>query len=205
MSLYQALVFSSMYSLYTNFEDIWSQPPYRFSQLQVALAYLGPAIGFIVTAVFLVGSIDKVYSKLAKKNENDGVPEYRLPLAHIGAIFLPLSLFWLGWTVEYGVTWQVPLVATLFFGASQVSIFNTVQNYYIDSFEKYAASALAAGAFLRSLMGGIVPLFVPTMFDKLGYGWGLSVFGFLSVMLMPAPILFYFYGAKLRSKFAVDL
>jgi hypothetical protein len=31
------------------------------------------------------------------------------------------------------------LAATLLFGTSQVSIFNTVQNYYVDSFEKYTA------------------------------------------------------------------
>ena len=49
-------------------------------------------------------------------------------------------------------------------------ILNTTQNYYIDSFEKYAASAIAAGAVFRSLFGGVVPLFAPLLFDRLGYG-----------------------------------
>lgn len=204
MSAYQALIFSTMYSLYASFEDIWKN--YGFNDTQVALTYLGPTAGFLLSAAIIVPLIDKVYKTLASKHGNEkGVPEYRLPLANIGAVILPISLFWLGWTVQYNQPWPIPLASTLLFGASHVSIFNPCQNYYIDSFEAYAASALAAGAFLRSLVGGIVPLFVSKMFDQLGYGWGLSVFGFLSVLLMPAPLAFYFYGAKLREKFAVDL
>lgn len=206
MSAYQALVFSTMYSLYTNYSSIFSSPPYNFSDEQVAVAYLAPAVGFILTAFIVVPFIDKIYNKLAQeKNNGEGKPEYRLPLANIGAFFLPISLFWFGWSIQTEQHWAIVLASTLFFGASQVSIFNTVQNYYIDSFESMAASALAAGAFLRSMVGGIVPLFVPQMFDKLGYGWGMSVFGIISVLLMPAPLLFFFYGAKLREKYKLDL
>lgn len=84
-------------------------------------------------------------------------------------------------------------------------ILNTTQNYYIDSFEKYAASAIAAGAVFRSVLGGLVPLFAPALFDKLGYGWGISVFGFLAVAIAPAPIVFYLYGQRIRERFHVDL
>lgn len=206
MSAYQALIFSTMYSLYTNYSSIWSSPPYNFDQVGVALAYLGPAVGFILTAFIIVPFIDRIYNRLAKQyNDGEGKPEYRLPLAAIGAVFLPASLFWFGWTVELESPWPVPLSSMLLFGASQVSIFNTVQNYYIDSFESLAASALAAGAVLRSIIGGVVPLFVPIMFDKIGYGWGMSVFGFMAVLLMPAPLLFFWYGARLREKYQIDL
>jgi len=206
MSIYQALVFSTMYSIYTNYSKIWSNPPYNFNTTQVALTYLGPATGFILTACIVVPYIDRVYNRLAKiYNNGKGKPEYRLPLANIGAVFLPVSLFWFGWTVEYGRPWPVALSAMLFFGASHVSIFNSVQNYYIDAFESMAASALAAGAFLRSIIGGIIPLFVPKMFETIGYGWGMSVFGIMAVALMPAPLLFFWYGARLRERFAVDL
>ena len=205
MSVYQALVFATLFSLYSNFQDIWSSEPYNFTEIQVAFTYLAPATGFLIAAAFIVPFIDRLYGRLAAKSEDGkGVPEYRLPLANIGAVFLPVSLFWLGWTIEYGEPWPAALSATLFFGASQVSIFNTVQNYYIDSFEQYAASALAAGAFMRSVLGGLVPLFVPTMFAKLGYGWGLSIFGFVSVALMPAPLVFWFYGGYLRERFRLE-
>lgn len=201
MSLYQALVFSSMYSLYATYPKIWSAAPYNFSKSEVGLAYLGPAVGFIITSVFIVYYIDRLFTYLSELNDDDGQPEYRLPMATIGAVLLPISLFWLGWTVETHRSWPVPLAATLLFGASQVSIFNTVQTYYIDAYEGHAASALAAGAFLRSMAGGLVPLLVGDMFASLGYGWGMSVFGLISVVLMPAPVLFFFFGRRLRERF----
>lgn len=202
MSLYQALIFASMYSLYSAFTNIWTSPPYTFTEPQLALTYLFPATGFTLAAIFIVPGIDKLYHRLVDRNDGEAVPEYRLPLAGIGAVLLPISLFWFGWTVEFGKPWYVPLLATVLFGASQVCIFNTTQNYYIDSFEKFAASALAAGAFLRSIFGGQVPLYVGGLIDSLGYGWGMSVFGFLAVVLMPAPYVFWVFGGRIRERFA---
>jgi hypothetical protein len=160
MSLYQALIFSSLYSLYAQYQTLWSSPPYSFTKPQIGLAFLGPITGFLVTAAISVMYIDKVFVSLARKNGDDGLPEYRLPLANIGAVLLPISLFWFGWTVEMGLRWEVPIAATVLFGASQVSVFNPVQTYYIDAYGSNAASALAAGAFLRSIFGGATPLFV---------------------------------------------
>ena len=194
MPSYQAVIFATMYALYSNFKDIWKDE-YHFATIIIGLTYLAPALGFLTAAGTAIPWIDKIYNKLADANGDDGKPEYRLPLANVGAVPLPISLFWFAWTVEYHVRWFPTLLSTFFFGAVQVIIFNTVQNYFIDSFEKYAASAIAAGAFLRSVVGGIVPLFVPKMFNSLGYGWGLSVFGFMSLALMPAPAAFYYFGA----------
>lgn len=95
--------------------------------------------------------------------------------------------------------------STFLWGLGQVLIFNTVQNYYIDAFSTYAASAIAAGAFFRSLVGGVVPLFAPSLFEKLGYGAGWSVFAGLTLLLAPSPWLFMRYGPWLRGKFAVEL
>ena len=160
LSLYQAIIFSSLYSLYAQYEIIWSGPPYNFSKTQVGLAYLGPATGFIIMAVISVVFIDKIFTSLSRRNHDDGSPEYRLPLANVGAILLPISLFWFGWTVEKQYNWPVPIVGTTLFGASHVSVFNPIQTYYIDAYGSMAASALAAGAFFRSIVGGIAPLFV---------------------------------------------
>jgi hypothetical protein len=49
------------------------------------------------------------------------------------------------------------------------------QNYYIDSFEKHAAAAIAAGALFRSIGGGVVLLFTALLLEKLVTGWGLGV------------------------------
>lgn len=204
MASYQALIFATTYSIYTNMENIYGGE-YGFTTSQVGLLYLGPGLGFLTAVRFLVPRIDTVYNYLAKKHGNEGRPEYRLPLANIGAFLLPASLFCFGWAVEYHLHWFVTILPTYFYGMSQIVIFNTVQNYYIDSFEKFAASAIAAGTVFRSLVGGVVPLFAPSWFDDLGYGWGISIFAFVGVALAPSPVLFYYFGPYLRERFAIEL
>jgi predicted MFS family arabinose efflux permease len=204
MSTYQALIFGTTFSIYTNMQPIYGDN-YGFSTEKVGLLYLGPGLGFLTAVWFLVPRIDSVYNNLASRNGGKAKPEYRLPLANIGAVFIPISLFWFAWTVELHAHWFASIAATYFYGIGQVMILNTCQNYYIDSFEKYAASAIAAGAAFRSILGGVTPLFAPAVFEKLGYGWGVSVFAFLAVIIAPAPLVFYRYGDKIRERFWIDL
>lgn len=93
MSIYQALIFGTTYSLYTNMQAIYGDR-YGFNVEQVGLLYLGPGSGFLFAALFLVPKIDVVYNKLAERNDGKAMPEFRLPLANIGALFIPLGLFW---------------------------------------------------------------------------------------------------------------
>ena len=181
------------------------QDDYGFSTEKVGLLYLGPGSGFLFAVWFLVPRIDTVYKSLTAKNHEKARPEFRLPLANIGSVCIPMSLFWFAWAVEKHAHWFVSIAATFFYGIGQVMILNSTQNYFIDSFEKYAASAIAAGTVFRSVVGGVVPMLAPALFDKLGYGWGISVFAFISLVLAPAPILFYVFGERLRERFPVDL
>lgn len=204
MSTYQAILFATTYSIYTNMQPIY-QGEYGFNTEQVGLTYLGPGLGFLFAVWFLVPRIDDIWKRLRDRNDGKGKPEFRLPLANIGAVLIPLGLFWFAWAVQDHTAWWVSIIATFPYGVGQVLILNCTTNYYIDSFESYAASAIAAGATFRSILGGVVPLFAPAIFDSLGYGWGISVFGFLSLAIAPAPLLFYFYGQRIRERFWIDL
>lgn len=204
MAVYQALIFGTTYSIYTNMQPIYSDL-YGFDTEKVGLLYLGPGLGFLFAVWFLVPRIDTVYKRLTAKNNEKARPEFRLPLANIGAVLIPISLFWFAWTVEKRAHWFASISGTFFYGIGQVMILNCTQNYFIDSFEKYAASAIAAGTVFRSLVGGIIPLGAPALFEKLGYGWGISVFAFVSLLLAPAPIMFFIFGERIRERFKVNL
>ena len=154
---------------------------------------------------FIVPKIDTVYNQLTEKHDGEAKPEFRLPIANIGALLVPASLFWFAWTVQARTHWFVTTLSTVFFGLGQITIINSVQNYYIDAFQKYAASAIAAGAVFRSLVGGVVPLVASPLFESVGYGWGISVFGFVSLLFAPSPLLFQRYGERTRAKFPVEL
>lgn len=204
MSTYQAIVFATTFSIYTNLQAIFSGE-YGFNTEQVGLLYLAPGTGLLLAAWFIVPRIDTIYKRLTARNDGKAEPEFRLPIANIGSVLIPASLFWFAWTIDAHTHWAVPIASTLFYGIGQVAVFNSVQNYYIDAFEKHAASAIAAGSVFRSLVAGIVPLFVPGLLEKLGYGWGLSVFAFLALGIAPAPLVFFFYGARVRKAFPTNL
>lgn len=80
------------------------------------------------------------------------------------------------------------------------TIFQSALNYLIDTFQRYAASAVAANTFLRSVFAAAFPLFVNPMYHKLGIPWASSVFAFFGVALIPIPFLFFVYGKWLRSR-----
>jgi hypothetical protein len=158
IAAYQALLFATSYSLYTQFESIHGGE-YGFSTIQAGLIYLSPGLGFLSAVWFLVPQTDTVYNALTRKRNRGAKLEYRLPLVNVGSGLIPITLFIYTWTVEYHVHWFLTFVLIFFYGISQVGIFNSVQNYYIDSFEMYAASANATGSCLEvSLEAWFQPL-----------------------------------------------
>ena len=51
------------------------------------------------------------------------VPEARLPVAMFGAPFLPISLFWFGWTSTASIHWIVPIIGSGFFSVGTFLLF----------------------------------------------------------------------------------
>lgn len=73
-------------------------------------------------------------------------------------------------------------------------------NYLANAYGIYAASALAGNAVTRSFFGGTLPLAGPSMYAALTPQWAGTLLGLLEVAMIPIPIVFYRYGAKIRSK-----
>ena len=85
------------------------------------------------------------------------------------------------------------------FGCGIILSTQAMQQYVMESYRDYVASANAASQFLRSILAFCFPLFAPALYKHLGYGWGNSVLGFIALGLgMPAPFLIWVYGARLR-------
>lgn len=95
----------------------------------------------------------------------------------------------------------MPNIGACIFGAGAIVCFQCMQTYIVDAYAKYAASGVAAAVVLRSLAGFGFPLFAPAMYNALGYGFGNSVLGFVAIVIgLPAPVLFWFYGERLRAR-----
>ena len=75
--------------------------------------------------------------------------------------------------------------------------------HLVDSFNIYAASALASNSLIRSIAGAFLPMAAFPMYNSLGIGWGNSLLGFLALALVPVPWLLLKYGEYLRKTFPV--
>ena len=78
-------------------------------------------------------------------------------------------------------------------------------SYIVDVYLLSANSAIAINTFFRSATATGFTMFADPMFDNLGVAWGASVLGFISLALIPFPVLFWLYGAKIRkwSKYSI--
>lgn len=207
MSLYMAFVYAILYLLFTTFTFVF-EDNYHFSQGTVGLVYIGCGVGMLLGLALLGASSDRVMQWLANKHNNGVIkPEYRLPMLMYTGPTIPLGLFLYGWTVQYTIQWAVPLLGTLFVGVGLIAAFMCINTYLVDTFTRYAASAMAANTVLRSLFGALFPLFGLQMYNKLGLGWGNSLLGFIALAMCPIPFLFYWYGERLRTnpRFQVNL
>lgn len=195
LSLFMAIIYGYLYLLFTTFTEIFTQQ-YHFTIGVTGLAYLGIGIGNLIGLIFTGKSMDKLVK--SKSVNGDLKPEYRLPPMIYVAPFIPIGLLVYGWTAEKHVHWIAPIIGTMLFGFGLITTFISVQTYIVDAFIIYAASALAANTVFRSVLGAVLPLAGPKMYQTLGLGWGNSLLAFIALVLCPIPWIFYHYGERIR-------
>jgi len=200
LALYMAYLYGLMYLVLSTFPGLWENS-YHESVGIGGLNYISLGVGFFLGTQVCAPCQDLIYRALKKRNNGVGRPEFRVPLMIPGALLVPIGLFIYGWTAEYHTHWIVPNIGAAIFAAGVIIGFQCIQTYIVDSYTRYAASAVGAATVLRSLAGFGFPLFAPYMYAKLHYGWGNSLLAFIAIGLgWPAPILLWKYGEKLRKK-----
>lgn len=200
ITIYNSFIFGLLYLLLTAIPIIFGQSGYGFSQGVSLLPYIavimGVEVGGFVNILF-----EKRYRRILK-TAGRLVPEERLVPMMIGAVIFPCGLFWLAWSGQYheDVHWIIPTIGTFPIGFGLICIFLPSLTYLIECYLPYTASAVAGNTMIRYAFGAAFPLFARQMFDKLGVDWGGSLLGFISILLLPAPFLFYKYGERLRNR-----
>ncbi|KAL5372726.1 hypothetical protein DPSP01_013288 [Paraphaeosphaeria sporulosa] len=167
------------------------------SQLPFTAFIVGIVLGAAVIAYSTATNFTKAFNKHGKS-----IPEERLPPMIVGAVCLPVGLFWFGWTASPAqcTSWVPSVLATALIGIGCMVPFWQGMSYLIDCYGFYANSAIAVNTFIRSFFGAFFPLFTHAMYTKLGVAWASSLLAFVCVAFLPVPVLFYVYGAKIRAK-----
>ncbi|KAI0265179.1 multidrug resistance protein 4 [Gloeopeniophorella convolvens] len=199
LSAYMALTYGIYYLMFATFPDLFAGT-YHFSPGVAGLAYLGLGFGFILATILGGRYGDKVYLALIARNNGKGTPEMRVPALIFGSLFVPIGLFWYGWSAQAAIHWIMPIIGTGIFGFGMMAVFLPIQLYLVDAFA-YAASALSAASVARSTLGFAFPLFGSQMFHALGNGGGNSLLAGLAIVLgIPFPIFLWYRGEAWRAR-----
>ena len=202
LALYLTVIYIILFTFLNGYAFIFSET-YGFTEGITGLAFIGIAIGLCGASLIVPVVYRWARRDLAQIKSRGGTclpPEFRLWFAMLGAPAIPISMFWMGWTAYPTISYWSPLAASVLFGYGILCVFISTYQYIIDSYEMYAASALASLTFIRYVAaGGMVEVAIP-MYTNLGVHWTLTVLGAISALMVPVPYLFYAFGTKLRAK-----
>jgi len=204
LCLFSAILLGILYLFFGAFGVVF-EGKHGFTLSQTGLAFLGIFVGMVLGS-FTDPLWQRNYSRLIKQREEatgeigGSEPEYRLPPAIAGGILVPVGLFMFAWTTYASVPWILPIIGATIFGTGTLLVFSGIFTFLVDAYPTYAASALAANSFARSSFGAAFPLFGIQMYHKLGDQWATSLLAFLTLAMMPFPIIFFKYGKKIRGK-----
>lgn len=201
MALYMGFSYGILYLMLSTYPQLWKSQ-YGESPGISGLNYISLGLGFFIGAPLCGKANDTIYKKLkAKSPDGKGQPEFRMPLVIVMSLFVPVGLLTYGWSAQAHTHWIVPNIGAFLFAIGTIAAFQCVTTYLVDTFMRFAASAVAAVTVLRSLFGFAFPIFAPAMYQALGYGWGNTVLAIAAVGIgLPTPALLWLFGKKLRQR-----
>jgi hypothetical protein len=180
------------------YHSVYSWTYFGTGMVQSAVVF-GELVGLLVSVIE-----DEIYFRSAARNrENPGhpIPEARLYLSIPGSfIGLTGGLFWYAWTSDAQLHWIVPTIGLAFVGFGMFTVVTAVSEYILDSYTKYAASAIAGCAFLENTFAAFLPLATQSMYTNLGFHWASSLLGFLALGLSFIPLVLMVYGKGIRKR-----
>ncbi|KAJ5159806.1 Major facilitator superfamily multidrug transporter FLU1 [Penicillium canariense] len=203
VTVYLSFIYGLLYCFLTAYTLVF-QGVYGMNAGISGLPLFGMVAGLFIAGTYIILSSGE-YNRKLDKNGGVPVPEWRLPPVIAGGALFAAGIFWFGWTgFTNNVPWIVPTLSGLFTGFGLLIIFIQLFNYLIDTYLMFAASAIAANTFCRSMVAASFPLFSRQMFENMGIQWAATLLGCLAACLVPIPVGFWFFGKNLRmkSKFA---
>lgn len=202
IALYASFVYGLLYLSLEVFPIVFYQNR-QYKLVISTLPFLAIFIG-VVCALGINLSNQSRYARLVEKNKGRPVPEGRLPPMIIGGTLFVIGLFWFGWTAAPQHSWVLPVVAGALLGGGFNVIFQQCVNFLVDTYGLYAASAVSANTFLRSIFASSLPLVAKPMFKNLGVGPAMSILGGVASLALTVPFIFIKYSIRLRkmSRFA---
>ncbi|PYI17897.1 polyamine transporter 4 [Aspergillus japonicus CBS 114.51] len=199
LTLYQSILYGILYLFYQSY-------PYTYGDLRGwrtglnTLPLLGINVGVALGALAMI-LYNALYFRHHCHDPSTGqfIPESRLPPMILGAIFIPVGMFWYAWTASPAIYWASSVCSNLFIGCGMYLLFIQGFSYIVDCYTAMANSALGVNGAMRSVFAASFPLFATQMLHGLGVAEATTVLGAVCVVLVPVPVGFWYWGGRLRA------
>lgn len=197
VSLYMSVLYALLYMFFVAFPIIYQEGK-GWNAGKTGLMFIPLAVGVLLSAA-CAPLVNKDYLRRAAKYNGHPPPELRLIPMMFSCWFVAVGLFIFAWTSYPHVSWAGPAIGGGFpVGFGFILLYNSANNYIVDSYQHYAASALAAKTFMRSFWGAGFVLFTTQMYHRLGYEWAGSLLAFIALACCAIPFVFFFFGERIR-------
>ena len=196
-------MYAYVYILFTVFPQVF-EGQYHFSVGLGGLAYIAVGIGDILGANVVGRLNDRIMVRRTAKRGGQRLPEDRLIIMMAIVPMVPIGLLWFGWAAQGHTHWIVPELGAVLIGLGNVSSSMCAQVYMIDTFTKFAASAMAASTFERSIAAALIPLAGVPLLKGLGVGLMSTVLACISLLSLVASVVLFRYGGYLRTRFPFE-
>ncbi|KAF2711667.1 multidrug resistant protein [Pleomassaria siparia CBS 279.74] len=196
ISVYMSVLYGLLYMFFVAFPIVY-QKGKGYTAGTTGLMFIPMAVGVLMSAA-CAPMVNKHYLTLVKKHNGKPPAEARLIPMMISCWCIPIGMFIFAWTSYSRLSWAGPALGGFPVGFGFIFLYNSANNYLVDSYQHQAASALAAKTFLRSFWGAAVVLFTTQMYDRLGDQWASSLLGFIGLACCAIPFIFYYKGAQIR-------
>lgn len=202
ISLYMSVIYGCLYMFFFAYPYVYMTLK-GYSEGITGLMFLPIVLGTLI-ATFMAPFINNHYIRLSEQYNGRPPAEMRLIPMMYGCWLVPIGLFSFAWTTYPSLSWAGPAFSAIPCGTGFLLLYNSANNYLVDCYQHYAASALAAKTFVRSIWGACVVLFTLQMYARLNAQWATSLIAFICLACCAIPYLFYFKGAAIRkfSKYA---
>lgn len=203
ISLYMSVLYGLLYMFFVAYPIVYVNGK-GWSEGSTGLMFIPLALGVVMSAG-LSPLINKHYLGLCKRAPcGKPAAEARLIPMMFSCWLIPIGLFIFAWTSYPELSYWGPMMGGWPVGFGFIFLYNSANNYLVDTYQHQAASALAAKTCIRSFWGASVVLFTEQMYNRLGFQWASSLLAFLALACCLIPYVFYFKGAAIRkhSKYA---
>ncbi|EPX70746.1 spermine family transmembrane transporter Caf5 [Schizosaccharomyces octosporus yFS286] len=204
LNVYIGLIYAILYLWFEAF-PITFQEVYHFTLVELGLTYMGFMVGVFIALVFYCLALYKFAMPKYKATNGKLPPEELLKFDFPATVCFPICLFWFGWTSRASVHWMAPIASTVFYSIGAFVMFQSTFQYLAACYPNHVASIFAGNDLFRSGMAAAFPLFARAMFHNTGpsyapVGWGCTILGVISCIMIPIPFVLYKLGTILRSK-----